>query len=135
MKYPQYTVFSDRTNACPSYCVGSVNIPFHNYYVQERVHQDPVTDVTELQQQLHLRSQQLGRKEAELTRAEETIRREQQQIHEMVILMTCSWILRYLCLYIIQRETITREQQLVQAKDRELVQAQQQLRQQVIFIT
>ena len=32
-------------------------------------------------------------------------------------------------------ETIRREQQLVQAKDRELAQAQQQLRQQVIFIT
>ena len=47
-------------------------------------------DVTELQQQLQSSSQQLRRKEAELTRAEETIRREQQ---EMVSLMSCSWIL------------------------------------------
>ena len=34
-----------------------------------------------------------------------------------------------------KEETIRREQQLVQTKDRELAQAQQQLRQQVIFIT
>ena len=57
----------------------------------ERILHDMVTENAELQQQLM-------RKEAELTRAEETIRR---------------------------------EQQLVQAKDRELAKAQQQLRQQV----
>ena len=64
----------------------------------ERVHQDLMTDVTELKQQLQSSSQQLRRKEAELTRAEETTRR---------------------------------EQQLVQAKDRGLARAQQQLIQQV----
>ena len=37
----------------------------------------------------------------------------------------------YIRVCIIQGETIRREQQLVQAKDRELAQAQQQLRQQV----
>ena len=43
-------------------------------YVQnmERVHQDLMRDVTQLQQQLQSNSQQLRRKEAELTRAEET---------------------------------------------------------------
>ena len=45
-----------------------------------------VTENAELQQQLM-------RKEAELTRAEETIRREQQQIQEMVSLMAYLWIL------------------------------------------
>ena len=59
----------------------------------ERVHQDLMRDVTELQQQLQSSSQQLRGKKAELTRAEETIRREQQQILELVSLMTCSWIL------------------------------------------
>ena len=60
---------------------------------------DMVTENAELQQQLQssegeqMVRQQLMRKEAELTRAEETIRREQQQIQEMVSLMTCSWIL------------------------------------------
>ena len=58
-----------------------------------------VTENAELQQQLqssegeHMVRQQLMRKEAELTRAEETIRREQQQIQEMVSLMACFWIL------------------------------------------
>ena len=47
--------------------------------------QSLVTDV-ELQQQLQTTTQHLARKEAELTRAEETIRREQQQIQEMVSL-------------------------------------------------
>ena len=42
-----------------------------------------MTDI-ELRQQLQLSTQQLIRKEAELTTAEETIRREQQQIQEMV---------------------------------------------------
>ena len=37
----------------------------------------------------------------------------------------------HVCVCIIQEETIRIEQQLVQAKDRELAQAQQQLRQQV----
>ena len=55
-----------------------------------------MSDITELQQQLHSSSQQLGRKEAELSRAEETstIQREQQQIQEMVSLIACSWVLR-----------------------------------------
>ena len=51
---------------------------------------DPVQEVTELRQQLQsserekeMFRQQLMRKEAELTTAEETIRREQQQIQEM----------------------------------------------------
>ena len=50
----------------------------------------PVQEVAELQQQLQsserekeMYRQQLMRKEAKLTRAEETIRREQQQIWEM----------------------------------------------------
>ena len=58
----------------------------------ERVHEDLMRDVTELQQQLQSSSQQSRRKEAELTRAEETIRREQQQMQEMrqqVRLQTC----------------------------------------------
>jgi serine/threonine protein kinase len=42
--------------------------------------QSLMRDVTELQQQLQSSSQQLRRKEAELTRAEETIRREQQLV-------------------------------------------------------
>ena len=82
----------------------------------------------ELQQQLQSSLQQLMMKEAELTRAEETITRDQQLIQEMVSLMACSWILQTLPLHIMQRETIRREHQLVQTKDREL----QQLRQQVI---
>ena len=60
----------------------------------ERILHDMVTENAELQQQVQSTTQQLMRKEAELTRAEETIRR---------------------------------EQQLVQAKDRELTQAQQQV--------
>ena len=36
-----------------------------------------------VRQQLQFSIQQLGRKDAELTRAEETIRRQQQQIEEM----------------------------------------------------
>ena len=52
-----------------------------------------MTDITELRRELHSALHQVTRKEAELTRAEETIRREQQQIQEMVSLMTCSWIL------------------------------------------
>ena len=73
----------------------------------ERILHDMVTENAELQQQLQssegekqIVRQQLMRKEAELTRAEETIRS---------------------------------EQQLVEAKDRELAQAQQQLREQVSF--
>ena len=58
----------------------------------ERVHQDMMTDAIVLQQQLQSNSQLLRRKEAELTRAEEIIRREQQQIQEMVSLMTCCLI-------------------------------------------
>ena len=46
-----------------------------------------------IQQQVQSKAQQLIRKDAELTRAEETIRREQQQIQKMVSLITCSWIL------------------------------------------
>ena len=89
----------------------------------------------ELQQQLQSSLQQLMRKEAELTRAEETIQRDQQQIQEMVSLMTCLWIVQILPFHNnMQRETIGREHQLVQAKDRELAQIQQQSRQQVIFI-
>ena len=66
----------------------------------ECIRHDMVTENVELQQQLQssegekqIVQQQLMRKEAELTRAEETIRREQQQIQEMVSLMACSWIL------------------------------------------
>ena len=46
-----------------------------------------VTENAELQQQVQSKTQLLMRKEAELTRAEETIRREQQQIQEMVRLL------------------------------------------------
>ena len=59
-----------------------------------------VTENAELQQQLQsgegekqMVQQQLMRKEAELTKAEETIRREQQLVQEMVSLMACFWIL------------------------------------------
>ena len=52
---------------------------------------DPVQEVTELRQQLQsserekeMFRRQLTRKEAELTRAEETIRREQQQMRQLV---------------------------------------------------
>ena len=48
----------------------------------------PVQEIAELQQQLQSGEetyrQQLMRKEAELTRAEETIRREQQQVRQLV---------------------------------------------------
>ena len=48
-----------------------------------------MSDITELQQQLYSSSQQLGRQEAELSRAEETstIQREQ-----LVSLIACSWV-------------------------------------------
>ena len=76
-------------NLFPYYVVYS--IPSHKEcersfsFVQnmERVIQNLMTDVTELQRQLHSSTQQLMEKEAELTRAEETIRREQQQNQEM----------------------------------------------------
>ena len=62
-----------------------------------------VAENAELQQQLlssegkkQIVHQQSVKKEAELTRAEETIRREQQQIQEMVSLTICSWTLQYL---------------------------------------
>ena len=48
---------------------------------------DMVAESAEVQRQVQSKTQQLMRKEAELTRAEETIRREQQQIQEMVRLM------------------------------------------------
>ena len=56
-----------------------------SYLVQNLVQliDDLVTENAELQQQLQSSTQQLTRKEAELIRAEETIRREQQQIQEM----------------------------------------------------
>ena len=115
-------------------------------------------------------TQLLRRKEAELTRAEETISREQQHNQEMVSLIICSWILAiiplplhyterdyqertaaesgngectghiiiFACsdtsLFTIQRETIRQQQQLVQTKDTELAQAQQQMTQQVRLI-
>ena len=60
----------------------------------EYVLQDMVTENADLQQQLQSSErereavrQQLTRKEAELTRAEETIRREQQQIQQLVSLL------------------------------------------------
>ena len=58
-------------------------------FLSSYVSQSLMRDVTELQQQLQFSTQQLMRKEAELTRAEETIKKEQQQILEMVNLMTC----------------------------------------------
>ena len=113
----------------------------------ERILHDMVTENAELQQQLM-------RKEAELTRAEETIRREQQlvqakdrelaeaqqQLRQQVscacacMLYRCACMMHEctcVCVCIIQGETIRREEQLVRAKERELAQAQQQLRQQV----
>ena len=60
---------------------------------------DLVTETAKLQQQLQsserekmMYRQQLTRKEAELTRAEETIRREQQQMQQQVsnCVVTCS---------------------------------------------
>ena len=80
--------------------------------------------------------QQLMSKEAELTEAEETIRREQlqmpQQVSDCVVIFSecCDW--KSFSLQETERDEI------VQAKDRELAQAQQQLRQlrqQVICIT
>ena len=44
---------------------------------------DLVTENAELQQQLQSSTQQLMRKEAELTRAVETARREQQQVRQL----------------------------------------------------
>ena len=49
----------------------------------ERVLRNLMTDVTELQRQLHSSTRQLMEKEAELNSAEETIRREQQQNQKM----------------------------------------------------
>ena len=63
----------------------------------ERVHQDLMRDVTELQQQLQSSSQRLRRKEAELTRAEETIRREQQQIQKMRQQVKSNHTVQYYC--------------------------------------
>ena len=67
----------------------------------EYVLQDMVTENADLQQQLQSSErereavrQQLTRKEAELTRAEETIRREQQQIQQLVSLLL---LLRVVC--------------------------------------
>ena len=60
----------------------------------ERILHDIMTENTELKQLL-------TRKEAELTRAEETIMREKQQIQEIVSLMTCSWVVECHSLYII----------------------------------
>ena len=92
-----------------------------------------MTDI-ELQQQLQLSTQQLIRNQAELTMAEEIIRRKQQQIQDMVNFNTL--FLSIVIALTLQEETmIRREQQLVQAKDRELIQIQQQLREMVIFIT
>ena len=72
-----------------------------------------VTENAELQQQLQssegekqMVRQQLMRKEAELTRADETIRREQQQIQEMVSLMACFWILNT-SLFVLYRERLS----------------------------
>ena len=73
-----------------------------------------VQEVTELQQQL-------TRKEAELTRAEETIRREQQQRRQV---SHCVFLEFYVGLMVLS----VQESQLVQAKERELAQAQQQIR-------
>ena len=42
-----------------------------------------VREIADLQQQVQIVAQQLSRKEAELTRAEETIRREQQLSQEL----------------------------------------------------
>ena len=74
--------------------------------------------------------QQLVRKEAELTRAEETIRRKQQQILEMVGIFIF-YGYRITSLSIVQGETIRNEQELVQLKEKELAQTQQKLTQQV----
>ena len=49
----------------------------------ERDLQTRVRENADLQQQVQTVAQQLSRKEAELTRAEETIGREQQQIQEL----------------------------------------------------
>ena len=49
----------------------------------ERDFQTRVRENADLQQQVQTVAQQLSRKEAELTRAEETIGREQQQIQEL----------------------------------------------------
>ena len=49
----------------------------------ERDFQTRVRDIADLQQQVQIVAQQLSRKEAELTRAEETIRREQQLSQEL----------------------------------------------------
>ena len=59
----------------------------------EGILHDMVTEIAGLQLQLQSKTQQLTRKEVELTRAGETIGRQQQQIQEMVSLMTCSRIL------------------------------------------
>ena len=57
-----------------------------------------MTENAQLQQQLHvcesekqMLRQQLTRKEAELTRAEETIRREQQLMRQLVLVPMCSY--------------------------------------------
>ena len=103
---------------------------------------DLVTENAELQQQLQSSIKQLMRKEAELTRAEETIRREQQQKRQLVRYYTqiavfsvawgaCDCMLWFSWLQETERD------ELIQAKDRELAQIQEhlrQLRQQVFFI-
>ena len=53
----------------------------------EQVLQDLMMDNTQLHQKLQSSTQQLERKEAELTVAKETIRRQLQQIQEMVCLV------------------------------------------------
>ena len=67
------------------YCFASLLLVYLTQNMERIIH-DIMTENTELKQLL-------TRKEGELTRAEETIRREQQQIQEMVSLMTCSWTL------------------------------------------
>ena len=63
-----------------------------------------MTENAQLQQQLHvcesekqMLRQQLTRKEAELTRAEETIRREQQLMRQLVLVPTCMCIYSGVC--------------------------------------
>ena len=62
---------------------------------------DLVTENAELHQQLQSSTQQLMRKEAELTRAEETIRREQQQQRQLVQYYTQIAVFRCMWLYVV----------------------------------
>ena len=80
----------------------------------------------------------LRAKDRELAEAQQQLRQQVSCVHVHVQCM-CTFLYRCacmsVCVFIIQGETIRREQQLVRAKERELAQTQQQLRQQVIFIT